>query len=243
MSTPNKIILSVFIIILAVLAWAPWLTNDKAKEIVKTYPNFQRQHNIETGQENPEISVWPLPFCRWLNTYEGGWFVCFWQTESNTKQANTTNPAPQINSEEDTNQNQGTEQTIYNIMDVEQKDGQLYLTVKSARMFSGDKAQEQAIKETGCPMERIKNGDCAPSLNNGFYISKQLSPEQRLAVSDDAQILVLDYTTVQLMQVNRGEFFKSYTQTNGVVAGGFNTPFTLEIKDGQINRVEQQYIP
>lgn len=75
----------IFFIIIAIIAtviigWAPWLSANDARAIVKTYENFQEQHSAERDQENPEINVTWLPFCRWVATYEGGWFVCFWQT-------------------------------------------------------------------------------------------------------------------------------------------------------------------
>ena len=69
-------------VIVIIIAWAPWLSVDDAKSIVKTYPNFQEQHGTE-GQQNAletEIYVNWLPFCRWVTTYEGGWLACFWQT-------------------------------------------------------------------------------------------------------------------------------------------------------------------
>lgn len=82
---PFKIvILSLVAVILVILGWAPWLTKNEVKEIVKTYPNFRYQHNAQRETENPEINVFSTPFCRWVTTYEGGWFVCFWQGFGNS---------------------------------------------------------------------------------------------------------------------------------------------------------------
>ncbi|OGH71811.1 MAG: hypothetical protein A2921_02010 [Candidatus Magasanikbacteria bacterium RIFCSPLOWO2_01_FULL_43_20b] len=76
----KKILIALVIIMLLILGWAPWLSNDDVRVIVRTYSNFQEQHSAEREQENPEIVVTRLPFCRLAATYEGAWSVCFWQT-------------------------------------------------------------------------------------------------------------------------------------------------------------------
>lgn len=78
--TYKKLLLLIALLILSIFAWAPWLSKDDARIIVKTYKNFQQQHTVEKQTENPEIHVLWLPFCRWVTTYEGGWLVCFWQS-------------------------------------------------------------------------------------------------------------------------------------------------------------------
>ncbi len=76
----KKTILLFALVILTIFAWSPWLTKVNALQIVQTYSNFQSQHNVQKQTKNPEIHVTWLPFCRWVTTYEGGWFVCFWQS-------------------------------------------------------------------------------------------------------------------------------------------------------------------
>ncbi len=69
----------VLVLFLAVLlARCPWITDDYARETVKTDVNFIRQHGSGTGLENPEIHVAWIPFGRWVTTYEGGWLVTFY---------------------------------------------------------------------------------------------------------------------------------------------------------------------
>ncbi|MCD4811579.1 hypothetical protein K8R14_03180 [bacterium] len=75
MKTKLKII--IVSIILFILAIAPWITDEYAVSKVKTYPNFQYQHRLD-NKDDLEIYVTKTPFCRWVTTYEGGWFVCFW---------------------------------------------------------------------------------------------------------------------------------------------------------------------
>lgn len=81
---PKRIIILIIALIIIILGWAPWLSAEDARTIVRTYPNFQEQHSAERGQNNPDIAVTWLPFCRWTSTYEGGWFVCFWETVPET---------------------------------------------------------------------------------------------------------------------------------------------------------------
>ncbi|MCD4756284.1 hypothetical protein K8R20_01565 [bacterium] len=74
MKTKLKIfLLSTIILILAI---APWITEEYAIKRVKTYSNFQYQHRLDNC-EDLKISVIKTPFCRWVTTYEGGWWVCF----------------------------------------------------------------------------------------------------------------------------------------------------------------------
>ncbi len=82
------IILSLVVVILVILGWAPWLTNAKVREIITANPKFKYQYPSKIGPENLGIHVLSTPFCRWVTTYEGGWFVCFWQGLKNNSQYN-----------------------------------------------------------------------------------------------------------------------------------------------------------
>jgi len=45
------------------------------------------------------------------------------------------------------------------------------LSIDQVHYLNGEEAINRAIQETGCAREKISYGGCAPSLNNGFYIS------------------------------------------------------------------------
>lgn len=77
-NTKTKLAVVAAIAILLLLAWAPWLTDENVKEMVRSNKMFMLQHGPGTGQENPEMHVGWVPFGRWVTTYEGGWFVTFY---------------------------------------------------------------------------------------------------------------------------------------------------------------------
>lgn len=77
MKTNKNILIGIGIIILiGLLAWAPWITDDYAKNKVIEKEGFP---NTVAGLED-EISMgaaW-IPFGRFVATYEHGWFVTFY---------------------------------------------------------------------------------------------------------------------------------------------------------------------
>ncbi len=64
---------------MGILTWAPWLQDEKVKNMVRSNKNFQQQHPAGSKESHPEIYVHTVPFGRWATTYEGGWFIWFWQ--------------------------------------------------------------------------------------------------------------------------------------------------------------------
>lgn len=79
MKNSTKTTLTLLSLILLILAWSPWITEDLAISKIKSYPNFQEQHEADILDESLKINVLKTPFCRWATTHEGGWPVCFWQ--------------------------------------------------------------------------------------------------------------------------------------------------------------------
>lgn len=86
--TIKKIVLCLSLAFITIFAWAPWLSDQKAKEIVHNNPHFyQLYHAAEDIESNTSVKHWP--FCRIVvfldvNVYYEGrgkssWFVCFWQ--------------------------------------------------------------------------------------------------------------------------------------------------------------------
>lgn len=77
MESRNKKILFIIILIISLLAWAPWITDDYVLKKVKINSNFIRQHTPYGGIQDSEINVFWLPFGRGVTTYEGIWYVPF----------------------------------------------------------------------------------------------------------------------------------------------------------------------
>jgi len=78
MKRQTKIILIVCLLVLFLLAWAPWITDEYAKNKFVLDACFIEAHAPGSRQENPEIGVMWLPFFRFAATYDCGVFVTFW---------------------------------------------------------------------------------------------------------------------------------------------------------------------
>jgi len=75
MKIKTRIILIIVILAILLLAWAPWITDEYAINKVRKNSNFISQH--PSGIQDFEINVFWLPFGRGITTYEGLWYVSF----------------------------------------------------------------------------------------------------------------------------------------------------------------------
>jgi hypothetical protein len=76
--TKRKTIMITVLLIISLLAWAPWITEEYAKNKFMLDSCFIQSHGPGSGQENPEIHVNWYPFGRWVTTYDCGQFVTFY---------------------------------------------------------------------------------------------------------------------------------------------------------------------
>lgn len=75
MKTKTVIIAVLSVLVISLLAWAPWVTDDYAKNKVIEKVGFP---NPVVGLEDDEsLCVTWIPFGRFAATYEHGWFVTF----------------------------------------------------------------------------------------------------------------------------------------------------------------------
>ena len=72
---PIVLIIMITILILSLIIWAPWITNEYALNKVKINNNFIKQH--PEGIKDSEIDIFWLPFGKAVTTYEGLWYVPF----------------------------------------------------------------------------------------------------------------------------------------------------------------------
>jgi len=74
-----KIILILALLVILLLAWAPWMDNQAIHDRV-----FEERARIdgtidrETGELICDYNVMWFPFGRWVASCEGGYFVTFW---------------------------------------------------------------------------------------------------------------------------------------------------------------------
>jgi len=79
MKTTFKILIIALLIILVLLAWAPWLDNQAIHDQV-----FQEKARIDgtidrqTGNLICDYNVMWFPFGRWVASCEGGYYVTFY---------------------------------------------------------------------------------------------------------------------------------------------------------------------
>ena len=236
----KKLIIMLGVIVI-VIAWAPWLSVDNAKSIVKTYPNFQEQHRTERQQNSleAEINVNWLPFCRWVTTFEGGWWVCFWQTS-----------VKEI-VKDDENQTKDNGQYLGFIKGIYNKDGAstsaYFVRVDLVQWLGGEEAIKAAMQDTNCPRSEIAYGACVPSLNNGFYIRNQSNKITTFKISNQGVVENLEKTGVKPEKITFSEmseifndvFNKRYEEREGLR----NAPYIFTLSNGLVVKISQRYTP
>lgn len=76
----RKIILILACIGIGLLAWAPWLTTAQVRDITTANAAILAQHSDSSPQYLSEnLNIHWIPFGRAISSYEGIWFVWFWQ--------------------------------------------------------------------------------------------------------------------------------------------------------------------
>jgi len=74
-----KLVLSLLLLVLFLMAWAPWMDDAAIHDKV-----FEERARIDgtidkqTGELICDYSVGWFPFGRWVASCEGGYFVTFW---------------------------------------------------------------------------------------------------------------------------------------------------------------------
>lgn len=135
--------------------------------------------------------------------------------------------------------NKTEEQTGY-IKAVYEKNKKRYLDIDYIQQFTGEDAIEEAMKDTGCGKEKIY--ECVASLNNGFYIKNQDSLIRTFEISPISQIKIQPIKG--LINVSYEEFKKGFLPREAT--GHFLyeiTPFIIEINNGVVQKIIEQYIP
>jgi hypothetical protein len=76
MKTKIKVIISIAVVIVLLLVWAPWITKEYAISRVIEKEGFP---NLTVGlADERDISVTWIPLGKFISTYEHGWFVTFY---------------------------------------------------------------------------------------------------------------------------------------------------------------------
>lgn len=132
------------------------------------------------------------------------------------------------------------EKQIGYIKSVYDKNGKRYLDIDYIQWFSGEDAIQEAIKDTSCSREKIY--DCVASLNNGFYIKNQ-NPQIRIfEISSVVQIRAFQGGIIK--DISYEEFKKGFYPSESPSHYAFeNIPFHIEILNGVVVKITEQYLP
>ena len=124
-----------------------------------------------------------------------------------------------------------TRNIIGYITDIENKNGQLYVSFDEAIWLVGEEAISTAIIETGCVRENIYNGECAPSLNNGFYISNIDTQSVLFKLSNSA---IMGNNKTGEVLISSDNFRDVYTKS---------ALYSINIKNSQVTQITAMYMP
>lgn len=112
--------------------------------------------------------------------------------------------------------------------------------VDKIEMFNGEEATAAAMKDTGCSKEKVV--ECAPSLNNAFYIRNTSTSTEKYTVTLSTEVyLISSEDTSYVEKVSLSQLKEKYTARD--LTGLRSAPFWITVKNGKILRVEQQYLP
>lgn len=112
----------------------------------------------------------------------------------------------------------------------ERDGGGKFMKFDNVEMLQGEEAIIAAIEDTKCPREKITDGNCAPSLNNNFYIRDKGERNNSLELSKDVKIFNASGAEITYAEL------KAYSSLEA-------TPFYIEEADGKVITLIEQYLP
>lgn len=125
------------------------------------------------------------------------------------------------------------------IRDMRQGEGTVMVIVDEFQFLSGEEAIAQAMRDTGCPRDKV--ADCIPSLNNDFYIRAKDPNSYSYRIAPDASVIVLKNGTSPLEEaMTTDQFASHYASLQNILR---SMPFALTAHGSTLVKVEQKYIP
>jgi len=151
----------------------------------------------------------------------------------------------QKNGEEPTDKLGATEKAMGYIKAIYEKDGKRYLDIDYVQYLTGDEAI-RAIREDGkCPPDIYPDPSyCIP---NGYYIRNQNPKIRTFEVSKNVEILMQTYGSGKC-HVKENEkvsygIFKSFWESNPVCVHLKDSLYNIEVKNGIVTKIAEQFIP
>jgi len=215
----TSMVLVVVIIILAVLATGSgiylWQKSSFSKEMAK--------QSQQTQEENQKLQ-------QKINNL---------QNQVAQLQAQKETPASK---EEPTGQAiTGTEKAMGYIKTVYENGGKRYLDIDYVQWLTGDEATKAMGEDGKCPVNIYPDPSyCIP---NGFYVRNQNPKIRTFEISKDVQIsraTAFDYSPTGVKSISYEEFKNLFALKDSYFR---NIPFHIEVVNGLVIKITEQYIP
>jgi len=151
----------------------------------------------------------------------------------------------QKNGEEPIDKLGTTEKAMGYIKAVYEKDGKRYLDIDYVQYLTGDEAI-RAIREDGkCSPDIYPDPSyCIP---NGYYIRNQNPKIRTFEISKNVEILMQTYGSgkchVRQNEKVSYEIFKSFWGSNPTCVHLKDLPYNVEVKNGIVTKITEQFIP
>lgn len=112
--------------------------------------------------------------------------------------------------------------------------------VDPIEFFEGEAAIVAAIKDSGCRREKVFS--CVGSLNNNFYIRNLSTSTQKLSLTLSTEVFLLsEKDSVTLEKIDISSLKKRVESWPKERL--FSTVFSITVKNGKLQKVEEKYIP
>jgi len=143
--------------------------------------------------------------------------------------------------EEMSSQPTGTEKAMGYIKTVYESGGKRYLNIDYIQWLTGDEAIKAMREDGKCPVDIYPDPSyCIP---NGFYIRNQNPKIRTFEISKDVQIsrvTAFDYSPTGVKSISYEELKNLFTPTDSYFK---NIPFHIEVVNGLVVKITEQYIP
>lgn len=144
--------------------------------------------------------------------------------------------------EEPTKKPDETEKAMGYIKTVYEKDGKRYLDIDYVQWLTGDEAIKAMREDGKCPVDIYPDPSyCIP---NGFYIRNQNPKIRTFEISKNAEITratAFDFSPSGKKVITYEEFKHLFTAEDSYF--GSSVPFHIEVINGLVIEITEQYIP
>lgn len=115
----------------------------------------------------------------------------------------------------------------------------IVLDLDEVEFLSGDDARAAVMEDTGCAREKVE--ECAPSMNNDYYIRNMEAEVSGFLVSPGASVSIMKSPGSPVLSSSSPEELLSLFPDPAMFLSAF--PFKVRTEGGAIVWIEEQYVP